>query len=352
MSYTDNSYFQGQGVVSIQRRLFNGAPLSGFIDIGDADKFNLSPKQTFDDIKESRTGQRFTAAHNVTGTDLSLELNLLQFQKSNLVAGLWGADTGSVPAGTVTAELQTAYNNSIVPLANPGVSAVVSKLAGLTGTIASIAVTAAGTGYTANTAFALTITGAPGTGATGVAISDNSGRIVGAYVTAAGTGYVAPTATITTPGGGVGTTFQVNMGAATLTLNTDYTVDAANGALTILPGSLLVPSFVNSFGVAPDGSGGVSLTNAYSYAAYTGNVEVFARGMQYYAVRLHGINVTNNQPVIATAYQCAYDVTKMLSLIDAKHTSLDLSGMLLQDQTKPLATATNPYSQFMRITKA
>ncbi len=349
MSFNDNSYFSGQGSVYIQKRAFNGSAIGPMLPVGDADKFTLNPKQTWDDIRESQSGNKLQSAHSLLTTDLMLDFTLLQFDKQNLVTALWGTDTGAVSAGTVSAEVATAYNGGLVPLANMGVSSVVSTLNGVTGTIASVAVTAGGTGYTPSSQLALTFTGSPGTGGAGYAITNAAGVIVGAYVTTAGSGYVSPTASVS--GGGSGATFQVNMGAAALVAGTDYTLDATNGAMQFLPGSLLVPSFVNNFGVAPAGSGGVKISTNYSFAAYTGNIEVFTQGLSYYTLRLHGINIINQQPTIFTAYQCALDIAKAFNMIEAKHASLDLGGVLLQDTTKPLPTAAAPYSQFMRISK-
>lgn len=352
MAFNDNSYFLGQGIVSLQRRSLNGAPLGGFIDVFDADKLDISPKQTFDSIPENRSGLRLTAGRPVTRTELGFTLNAKFWNKANLASALWGTDTGAVAAGTVSGEAQIAYNNAQVNLNNIGVSGLTAVLTGSTGTIASIAVTAAGSGYTASSLLALTIAGSPGTGATGYAITDASGKIVGAYVTAAGSGYVAPTATVTTPGGGSGATFQVNMGAAALTLNTDYTVDTTYGTVTILPGSLLVPAVTNTFQVAPAGTGSVSVSFSYSYGAYTGKVEAFTTGIQYYALRLNGKNIVNGQPTIVNIHQVQLDMAKMLNLIDSKHGSLELAGELLLDSTIAAPLPGSPYSQFFNIQKA
>lgn len=349
MAFNDNAYALFQGSVFLQRRGLNSAATSGFIGLGDTDKFELSTAQKFDDIQESQSGLRLTAAHIPTGTDVKLKINAKYFSKNVLEKAIWGTDTGAVAAGTVSAEIIKAYNNSLVPLANMGVSSVVAALAGVTGTIASVAVTAGGTGYTPSSQLALTFTGAPGTGAAGYAITNAAGVIVGAYVTAAGSGYVAPTASVS--GGGSGAAFQVNMGAAALVANTDYTVDATNGSLTILPGSRLVPAFTDTFGIAPAGSGGVNITVGYSYAGYTGKVEAFTTSIQYYTLRLQGINVANSQPVIVNAYQVALDMTKVMSFIDSKSNNTELDGMFLQDTTKPLPTASAPYSQFFNIVK-
>jgi hypothetical protein len=349
MAFNDNAYFMGQGSVFLQKRALNGSAIGGFIALGDTDKYELSPTQKFDDVKESQSGLMMTAAHIPTGTDVKLKMNAKYFSKNVLQAALWGTDTGAVAAGTVAAEITTAYNNSLVPLANMGVSSVVVKLAGVTGTLASVAVLTGGTGYAASSQIPLTLAGSPGTGAAGYAVTNSAGVIVGAYITAAGSGYVSPTASAT---GGTGATFQVNMGAANLVLGTDYTADLTNGSITITSGSLLVPAFNNTFGVAPAGSGGVSITSAYSYAAYTGKVEAFTTGIQYFTVRFQGINVVNSQPVIVTAYQVGLDMAKMLAFIGNKSNNFELDGMFLQDTTKSLPSASAPYSQFFNIAKA
>jgi hypothetical protein len=355
MAYNDQSYGLFQGTVFLQRRTLNGAALGGFIAVGDADKMEISISQKFDDIEESQSGLRLTSAHIPVGTTLNAKLNLLNINKSNFAGALWGTDTGAVAGGTVTAELATAYNGSYVPLANPGASAATVKLAGLAGTIASINVTAGGSGYAANTVFALTITGTGGSGATANAITNSAGVITGAYVTAAGTGYPAgtTTVTVTTPGAGTGATLNPNQGATALVAGTDYTLDAANGGVQLLAASLLVPSFSNPLGVAPAGSGGTGLTSAYTYAGYTGKVEAFTTGIQYYTMRLNGLNIANgNQPVIVNAYQLALNMTKMIDFIGNKHINLELDGMLLQDTSKAAPTVTAPYSQFINIVKA
>ena len=348
--YNDSAYGLFQGSLFMQRRALNGLPLSGFVPVGDADKLELSPTQKFDDIEESQSGLRMTAAHIPTGTSLKVKANLLFASKSNLTKALWGTDTGAVAAGSVAAEIQTAYNNAMVPLANLGVSAVVVKLAGTATNVASIAVTAGGAGYTANAQLPLTLT--TGVGNTAYAVTNAAGVITGVVVSGVGT-TLATGATVTTPGAGAGAAFLINAGQAPLVLGTDYTVDAANGSLTILPTSTLVPAYSDIYQVGGTLGGQTQITVAYSYAAYTGKVEAFTTGIQYFAMRLQGVNVANNnQPVIMNVYQAALDMAKLLSMIEAKHNNVELDGMLLQDTTKPLASALSPFSQFFNIVKA
>jgi len=91
MAFNDNSYGLFQGSLFLQPRDLNGAPRGGFVPVGDADKFEISVAQTFDDIKESQSGLRVVAAHVVTGTDVKLKINALFFSQAILAAGLWGS---------------------------------------------------------------------------------------------------------------------------------------------------------------------------------------------------------------------------------------------------------------------
>jgi len=355
MVYNDNSYGLFQGSLFLQRRALNGAPLGGFIPVGDADKFEITPAQTFDDVKESRSGLRMTAAHIPTGTDIRVKANLLFASKDSLAKALWGTDTGAVLPGTVVGEILPAYNNSIAPLAHLGVSTVVLALAGTATHIASIAVTAAGTGYTPNTALPMTLTASVGQAAW--AITGPSGTVVGVVVTGTGT-TLATAATITTPGAGTGATFAINAGATALVLGTDYIVDAANGSVSFLAGSTRVPAYTDAYAVGAVASavstgGRTSVTASYAYAGYAGKIEAFTTGIQYFSLLLQGVNVANsNQPIIVNVRQAALDIAKMFAFIDSKHSNLELDGMLLQDTTLPLATAASPFSQFFSITKA
>ena len=123
---------------------------------------------------------------------------------------------------------------------------------------------------------------------------------------------------------------------------TDYTVDAANGALNILAGSAVFTS-----------ASGTAATVNYTFDTYTGSVEAYTTQQPILSLRLHGINTANNnQPTIVECYQWAPDMSNTLDFIGKKHMAFELGGMLLQDQTKPLATSTNLFSQFFKITRA
>lgn len=255
MAYNDSSYGLFQGQLFIQERALNGAPLSGFEFVGDADMFTVDPKQKFEDIKESQSGMGLTAAHIVTETDVAVKLRTLDIKIANWIRATWGGSTGKVAADTVTSESVVLYNGMMTPLAHPGVSNVVV-----------------------------------------------SGAVLG----------------------------------------TDYTVDAANGSITVLPTSTAIA----------EGSP-LTTTVSYDYAAYNGKVEAFTTGQRYYTLRLQGRNTAQgNQPVIVTCHQAALDMAKAFSLIEKKHQAFELDGMLLQDTTKPLPQSATDLSQFFTVVKA
>lgn len=133
-----------------------------------------------------------------------------------------------------------------------------------------------------------------------------------------------------------------NVALGGLTLGTDYVVDAANGAIIVLPTSTAVTE-----------DNPVTTTVSYSYGAYTGTVEAFTTGQPVFSLMLQGINTANsNQPVITHCFQWAPDMTKTLKMIDKKHVEFDLDGMLLLDATRPAPTPEARFSQFFNVTKA
>jgi hypothetical protein len=331
---SDLSYFMGQGVVSLAPRLPGGAICGPFVDQGDVDALTVSQTQKHDDIEESRSGNRIQSAHIPISTSLALKMNALQWSAANIAEATYGSYTSS-SGGTVTAEAQQAYGGGRMYLANLNVSAVSATLAGATGTINNVVVTAGGTGFTASSLLDCTISGAPGTGATAKALTNAAGAVVAVYVTAAGSGYVSPTASVS---GGSGATFVVNMGAATLAATTDYVVSPTTGAVAITSTSTKVPTQTVA---TPLGyTKGAATLWAYTYAAYTGKIEALMTTVAEYAVRFDGINVADGgSQVVLNLHRVSLDLAKVLAFIEAKHGNLEIGGMLLPDTAQPAGTS-------------
>lgn len=120
----DLTYALLQGKVYMATRIANGAQNGGLLDIGDCDKVDITTTQKFDDIEESRTGNRNVAAHIPVGTTMAVKINMLYLSRDNLSIAYMGNSNGPVAGATVSAEPVTLYNNSVTPLAHPNVSAV------------------------------------------------------------------------------------------------------------------------------------------------------------------------------------------------------------------------------------
>lgn len=127
-----------------------------------------------------------------------------------------------------------------------------------------------------------------------------------------------------------------------VTLTTDYTVDAVNGTLSVPTTS---PAVVSG---SP-----VSGTAAYTYATYAGKVQAFVTGQRYYRGLLIGRNVAQgNAPVHVIVNQITFDMAKALDLIAKKHVNFEMDGMCLQDTLIATPTSSSDLSQFFSVIKA
>lgn len=140
MASTTKYYAVGQGKVYIASRDSTGRT-SGFVWMGDADGFSITGSQNFLDFQESFSGNRARVLHVPTSTNLGFTLDLRNIDGDNLAKAFYGTTAASAGA-SVTGEAISAYANSMIPLANPGVSSVV-----VTKTAGSVALVA-GTDYT------------------------------------------------------------------------------------------------------------------------------------------------------------------------------------------------------------
>lgn len=340
----DVSYFMGQGKVYFAPRQANGAIIGGWKFVGDCEALQISNNQTFDDIAENTSGNRAIAAHIPTGSTQGFRGTMRQWTIANLVRAAYGAESANIAAGSVTAELLTAYGASVSPLANPGVSTVVPILGGGAAKVASVGVTVAGTGGTPGAVLPVTFTGGtPTTAAAANAIINAAGGIDHIEMTNYGAGYgSAPTADVT---GITGETLVVNMGGTALTLNTDYTVDAAMGSIEWLAGSTKVPNNA----VPLTGSGlGTPISVNYAYESWVGKVEALTQGIREYAVMFLGMNTANDRaPVRVFLWRVSLNLARVLDLIMARSGSLEMDGMLLPAADRNGTTQ----SQFYTIEK-
>lgn len=129
----------------------------------------------------------------------------------------------------------------------------------------------------------------------------------------------------------------VKKGVTTLVLNTDYTVDAVNGLITILPGSTQVPA-----------GPGIALTVDYTYAAYSAKVETLVSDAKEYAIMFSGKSQTDNLPVRYVLHRAKPGLAASLDLIGT-----DISLLTIEGQCLPAQEITSGgLSKYMSILQA
>lgn len=326
MAKPDVAYFMGQGKAYFAPRAANAGIIGGFVYAGDCDALQVSNNQTFDDVVENTSGNRNVAAHIPTGNTQGFKISCKQWTLQNLARASYSALPPNVAAGSVVGELISAYGGTMSPLANPGVSSVVAILGGTSSKVAAVAVTTRGTGGTPGAVLPVVFTGGtPTTPATANAVIGADGGIDHVEMTNYGAGYAsAPTADVT---GITGEALVVKMGGTALVANTDYTVNAAAGTLTWLPGSVNVPPN----GVPLTGNGlATPVSVNYAYESWTGKVEALTQGIKEFAVYFEGFNTANdNAAVNVTLWRVSLNLARIFDLIMARSGTLELDGMLL-----------------------
>lgn len=106
-------------------------------------------------------------------------------------------------------------------------------------------------------------------------------------------------------------------GTPTYVLNTDYTVDAKNGTISILSGSAIVEA--------------ASLKVSYTYAGYN-NLEAFTSAASPERfLRFEGLNTVDNTHVIIDMYRAQFDPLTNYALLSDELAAVDMAGSLLSD---------------------
>lgn len=117
-----NTYYRGQGKLWIASRDSTGRT-SGFTEIGDAEAFNVTTSEQFDDVYESQSGARAKVVHSSIQTDVNFSMTVLNFSPANLARSLLGTSSAVVGA-SITGESHKAYKGGSIFLKYPGVSSV------------------------------------------------------------------------------------------------------------------------------------------------------------------------------------------------------------------------------------
>lgn len=159
-----------------------------------------------------------------------------------------------------------------------------------------------------------------------------SGAVVGASVTNEAVTAYALNSVIPLKNPGV-SSVVVSKGATTLTVGVDYTVDAANGTITLISTANL--------GTLP-----AALEVDYTFAGYD-KIETNTVTSGEYAFRFEGTNMTTGKVVIAEIHRVALDLAQTLSLLSTSPATFTMGGMVLAD-----ASAGAGESQYVTIKKA
>lgn len=128
MATCTTEYFAGYGKVFVAPRAKGGAINGGWTELGDTENLQVNTSQTWQEVRESCSGTRSVAARYITESNWEFTVDAKSFSKENLARAFYGTSS-AVTGGTVNDEAVKAYAlNQIIPLKNPGVSAVtVSK---------------------------------------------------------------------------------------------------------------------------------------------------------------------------------------------------------------------------------
>lgn len=130
------------------------------------------------------------------------------------------------------------------------------------------------------------------------------------------------------------TGLTLTAGGTALVEGTDYSVDGGTGMVTFLEGSTRVT-----------GDDAVEVTAAYSYSAFGGTLHALSASNQEFSIRFEGRSQTDNSVMIVDIYRANFDLTGELALIGDDVASLEVTGAILPDTTRPAG------QQFYAITR-
>jgi hypothetical protein len=121
-----NYYYSGQGsLYAAKRNTTTGQPL-GFVEVGNVPELTIDIEVSKFEHKESQTGGRNLDLTLVKEKKGKFKIKMESITGDNLAIGLYGASS-VVAGGTVTDEKVKFFAGMRMPLAHPGVSAVVVK---------------------------------------------------------------------------------------------------------------------------------------------------------------------------------------------------------------------------------
>jgi len=127
-------------------------------------------------------------------------------------------------------------------------------------------------------------------------------------------------------------------GGTPLVLNTDFTLDAASGAITILPGSLVVAAATVA---------GVLGTAAYTHSGVASRIKFLTSTAKEYVLRFEGKSQFDNKMQIATLHRAKPGLAAALDLIGTDVAVLTLEGAVLPDASQ--AVGESAYITYVQV---
>lgn len=107
-------------------------------------------------------------------------------------------------------------------------------------------------------------------------------------------------------------------GSLALVAGVDYVLDAVNGTLTFLPGSVNVT-----------GPGAVPCTVSYTFAAYASKMQFLTETIKDYVLRFEGKSQFDGKAQVYTMHRANFNLATSLQMIGSDVGSLPIEGALL-----------------------
>lgn len=314
---TNEEYYSGQGSVLVGYRDKNGKP-KGLRHIGNVSALAIATAVSYNEHKESKTGNRSTDRRNVSETNVTFSAACENFSSENLKMFL-RAELIKVQTGAVTDVLVNAVSGLISPLEHLKVSNVVVKK----GATSLVAYTNDATAYDyeVNTD-AGSIRFNPASEKLGVAVSD---ILVGATTTIAAQFSGLEVGDVITLGGVTGAD-AASINGVELTVTT---VNAANFVVAFdSTGKVLTAVGAKAYG------GAVPVLVSYNYEAHD-RLEAMTAAEEDVFIRFEGLNTAeSNSPVVIDIFRVNVSPLQELALISDEIQSSSLEGPVLVDTTR------------------
>lgn len=314
---TNEEYYSGQGSVLVGYRDKDGKP-KGLRHIGNVSALSIATAVSYNEHKESKTGNRSTDRRNVSETNVTFSAACENFSSENLKMFL-RAELVKVQTGTVTDLPINAVAGLITPLEHLKLSNVVVKNGATT--LAAYVDDNTPYDYEVN-ADAGSLRFNKNSENLGVVVSD---IVVGATTTIAATFAGLEVGDVITLGGVAG--------ADAASINgKELTVTAVNSANFVVAfdstGKDLTATSAKAYG------GAVPVTASYSYEAHD-RLEAMTAAEEDVFIRFEGLNTAeSNAPVVIDIFRVNVSPLQELALISDEIQSSNLEGPVLVDTTR------------------